>query len=628
MTTATSTADIPGKRKSSDGVSNRPWFRFELTAVLLSFWYLGGLFIDGWAHNHGRTDETFFTAWHAVFYSGFAVVAAFYAYTVWSSTNKRIPWSKALPKGHHLSLIGVAIFGFGGLVDMIWHETFGVEEDIEALLSPAHLTLALGMFLVFSGAYRAFLYRSKEDRNWKDWITPTLSMTFTVSVLLFFIQYLSPTGAPIGFYFEEGNAGDSLQVYIMNPDGTGQTRLFPDTQDSIFHAVPSPDGERIAYAHGTLGEESNIYVANFDDSGTIQVTDDGGDNREPAWSPDGSQLVYTASRGDGFRDIYVFNFDTMESAPLTDTDTRKFFPAWSPDGTQIAYTVGMDESAEIYLMNADGSGVTQITDNNVWESFAQWSPDGESLAITRDLGETAAIFIINLDGEEVEQVTDSEFSSYFPVWSNDGSEIIYTQYGETGEDIMAITLASGEIRNLSNNPLLDASYAKTMSDGSIVYRVQANEGVLDTGDVNDLLLVYSGASMLIYSAVLVGGMMLLLREGRPPFGAMTILWTAVYLLVATQDDGYHVVPIALIIGFASDILIRVLNVRVENGWRFIGFAFLMPVLFFSIYFAFIQLVIGISWTVDVWSGSIVIAGAAGALIAYIVQSGNERESAQ
>lgn len=174
MATATSTLDTsPGKTVSQ--ATQQDSFRFELITVLLSLWYIGGLFVDGWAHNHGRTDETFFTLWHALFYSGFAVVAGFYAYTVWTNINKGKSWSEALPKGHHLSLIGIVIFGLGGGADMLWHETFGIEEDIEALLSPSHLMLFLGMTLVFSGAFRASLYRLKQDASWKHWITPTLS---------------------------------------------------------------------------------------------------------------------------------------------------------------------------------------------------------------------------------------------------------------------------------------------------------------------------------------------------------------------------------------------------------------------------------------------------------------------
>src|SRR5579883_1860733 len=48
--------------------------RFDWLMVTVSVWWLGGLFIDGWAHSNIPQLETFFTPWHAVFYSGYLAV--------------------------------------------------------------------------------------------------------------------------------------------------------------------------------------------------------------------------------------------------------------------------------------------------------------------------------------------------------------------------------------------------------------------------------------------------------------------------------------------------------------------------------------------------------------------------
>ena len=48
--------------------------RFDWIMVVVSVWWLGGLFIDGWAHSNVPQLETFFTPWHAVFYSGYLAV--------------------------------------------------------------------------------------------------------------------------------------------------------------------------------------------------------------------------------------------------------------------------------------------------------------------------------------------------------------------------------------------------------------------------------------------------------------------------------------------------------------------------------------------------------------------------
>ena len=51
--------------------------RFDWMVVLASLWFMGGMFLDGWAHaNLASSLETFFTPWHAVLYSGFLAVAS------------------------------------------------------------------------------------------------------------------------------------------------------------------------------------------------------------------------------------------------------------------------------------------------------------------------------------------------------------------------------------------------------------------------------------------------------------------------------------------------------------------------------------------------------------------------
>ena len=49
---------------------------FDWLVAILSTFFVGGLYLDGWAHIHVPDLETFFTPWHAVLYSGFLAVAA------------------------------------------------------------------------------------------------------------------------------------------------------------------------------------------------------------------------------------------------------------------------------------------------------------------------------------------------------------------------------------------------------------------------------------------------------------------------------------------------------------------------------------------------------------------------
>lgn len=169
---------------------------YDWTVTLLSFWFLGGLFLDGWAHNHIPELESFFTPWHAVFYSGFLAVSAFLLATVVRNHAKGYPWRQAMPAGYEHAVIGVLIFAVGGLGDMVWHELFGVEADIEALLSPTHLILAFGGTLIVNAPLRAGGLRPESEDGappgWQAMLPPLLSLTFVLSLWSFFTQFAHP----------------------------------------------------------------------------------------------------------------------------------------------------------------------------------------------------------------------------------------------------------------------------------------------------------------------------------------------------------------------------------------------------------------------------------------------------
>jgi hypothetical protein len=82
---------------------------------------------------------------------------------------------------------------------MIWHGIFGIESNVEALLSPTHLVLAVGMTLIISGPFRAG-WRRLTDQNAPapgGWLLPPLlALTFVWSVWSFLTQFAHPLVDP------------------------------------------------------------------------------------------------------------------------------------------------------------------------------------------------------------------------------------------------------------------------------------------------------------------------------------------------------------------------------------------------------------------------------------------------
>ena len=164
---------------------------FDWAMLVLSLWFVGGLFVDGWAHTHNKVDQSFFTPWHAILYSGWAVTALFLVVTALVNHQRGATWRESVPAGYFPALIGAGLFGLGGLGDMVWHIAFGIERGVEALLSPTHLLLAVSMGLVASGPLRAVWQRPHSARV-IDQMPMLLSVAFTLSVITFFVQSTHP----------------------------------------------------------------------------------------------------------------------------------------------------------------------------------------------------------------------------------------------------------------------------------------------------------------------------------------------------------------------------------------------------------------------------------------------------
>lgn len=160
---------------------------FDWAVVALSAWLVGGIHLDAWAHHRiGATLETFFTPWHGVLYSGFLALASLLIARLVLGLRQGRNGRGGVSDGYGLSLLGIPVFLLGGLGDMAWHLLFGIEVNIEALLSPTHLLLALGGGLMITGPVRA------AGRGATSVWPAVISLAFLLSLLLFFTAYANP----------------------------------------------------------------------------------------------------------------------------------------------------------------------------------------------------------------------------------------------------------------------------------------------------------------------------------------------------------------------------------------------------------------------------------------------------
>ena len=232
----------------------------------------------------------------------------------------------------------------------------------------------------------------------------------------------SPDGRRIAF---ESHRDGNWEIYVMNADGSGQARL---TDNSADDADPrwSPDGRRIAFESHRDGNWE-IYVMNADGSGQTRLTDNSAVDAEPRWSPDGRRITFESYLY-GNWEIYVMNADGSGQMRLTDNLVSDVGPRWSPDGPRIAFESDRDGNREIYVMNADGSGQTRLTDSSTVDAEPRWSPDGRLIAFYSDRDGNSEIYVMNADGSGQKRLTANSAGDFYPTWSPDGRRIAFESH--------------------------------------------------------------------------------------------------------------------------------------------------------------------------------------------------------
>jgi hypothetical protein len=160
--------------------------RFDYAVAICSVWISSGFFVDAWAHGHVPV-ETFFTPYHGVFYSGMLAMAIVIA-VFWAR-------HRGVPRGYRLALLGVPIFVLGGIADMLWHLLLGIEEGVDALLSPTHQALGLGIFFLASGPIRSVLLDRARSVTLSRQLPLVLSLAAWLTLVHFGTAYAFDPGA-------------------------------------------------------------------------------------------------------------------------------------------------------------------------------------------------------------------------------------------------------------------------------------------------------------------------------------------------------------------------------------------------------------------------------------------------
>jgi Tol biopolymer transport system component len=212
----------------------------------------------------------------------------------------------------------------------------------------------------------------------------------------------SPDGSKIAFVSNrdapvDATYANSYDIYVTNADGTGEPIRITNQPGNESDPNWSPDGSKLLYvstadtpAFPNPGGDAEIYAMNPDGTGVSRLTDNTAFDSTPDWSPDGKGIALSSNR-DGKRAIYKMNADGSGQtkidyqAPCIDSQDPDLprcmgdgYPVWSPDGTKIAFLRSIRDWGQYYdvfsNMNPDGTGLSRTNIYQEGVGGFDWAP--------------------------------------------------------------------------------------------------------------------------------------------------------------------------------------------------------------------------------------------------------------
>jgi Tol biopolymer transport system component len=282
------------------------------------------------------------------------------------------------------------------------------------------------------------------------------------------------TNGQIAFARFNPDLGDT-QVYVVNPDGTGQ-RLVQAPTDTGEGPVWFPDGMHIATS-GTADRSGGSRIINPDNGTYREVGGQDPNLFNPCGnpSPDGRLLLCETFSNDGSQNgIHTIrSSDGGGLKQVTSNPGGDDIPGdWSPNGKQIVFQ-RLDPNGNfegLFVVNINGKGLRQILPADVnLSSIGSWSPQGNeivlSLHATPDVH--SSLWVVHSDGTGLHEIDVQPASACggadadpdaqgcnSPTWSPDGTKIAFVRSHSNDVDgeIDTVNVDGTGLRQVSHAP--------------------------------------------------------------------------------------------------------------------------------------------------------------------------------
>lgn len=214
--------------------------------------------------------------------------------------------------------------------------------------------------------------------------------------------------------------------------------------NEIVKNVTGEDGiflTKIAFAKVVTGNKE-IFLADYDGSNEIQLTNNGSINISPTFSPDGKYIYFTSFMH-GEAQLYQIELKNNKIKRLGNFKGIVAAPAVSPDGSMIAVVLTKDGNSEIYLLDKKGRVIRRLTRHRSIDTSPTWSPDGKSIAFSSDRSGKPQLYIMQSDGTGLRRLTYEGRYNDSPIWSQKADRITFVSRTKSGRFDLASIDTSG-----------------------------------------------------------------------------------------------------------------------------------------------------------------------------------------
>ena len=279
----------------------------------------------------------------------------------------------------------------------------------------------------------------------------------------------------------------------------GEARRFAhQVSDALVKALTGQPGmasARVAMV-GTRSGKKEMYLADSDGGGLVQVTHDKTVSVAPKWGPN-NQIVYTSFLK-GYPDVYLINVLTGNRERISSFSGLNTGADISPDGRDIVLVLSKDGNPEIYTKNLGSGRLTRVTKTgDATEASPSWSPDGSKIAYVSDGSGRPQIYVVSRSSGRPKRMTMRGTENVSPDWGANG-KIAFCSRMEGRYQIAVLDPASQEIKVIPTPDGADYEDPSWAPDGRHIactrtagYRAQVY--ILDTmGDPPIALTDYAG----------------------------------------------------------------------------------------------------------------------------------------